>query len=775
MKTITSLIRDITSWVPVAPNLREQNASVFFSSEYNMPRPFKPLPNVSEAKIVVNQMDPLLARGGIARKLSPDMEFKELSSKIKATNRYISIIQNKLERMLRKNQVVHFWVYALLLMKRSNALRLVALRKLQPNWHREMKLGLVKGIITRLNRDINDMATQLFISRDYVPKVKPDGSKSWRPVGVPSYPHRMYTYLLQSFIVMFVKGWISPSQHGFLPGRGVNTATAELTSLLEDPKFKYAFEFDLKGAFPSLIIPQVTKILKEIGFPPALADLLEKMSLRSVERVDLAPEDKKGVIPEPKFERQRAIVDEFQFQTPAQIKAKQVAKLQAMSNELMKQFMMNSMLPEGLKQDSIVITDFPEDHPDYNPLSQFNFKKVMEDPIPVTPKPDPIGFSEFGESLTKSDHLDMQLESLEAVAQTNKNTLEAQGFPQGLGTSPILFNIAFDYSLIKGHFKKIDPDAKVIAYADDFVVFSPNPLAKEQIESSDAMKEMGLVFNWEKSRMIKSDGLWLVDAIKFLGISYKFISPESTNILVQGTPKSGAILDYDKELTVNKFMERDESLRRFSSALNLDFSPQDLLDQWGGGLYPGAAVPLDIIQGKSTLTDEQAIALKDQFDPKGKSNQDVAKWAKRVYDSTKSSADSLTPTSGPSSLRHRKGLSTPLAGLRSRLKGLLINRLHGGSWEVKLDQPVDRSLKPKVSVEGSSWIERIQNVCVKTPSLANISHSAKLRVAARLDALQTRNLSLSIYNSTSYATLDLMTWTKDPKSMRLMKKGIRYN
>lgn len=353
--------------------------------------------------------------------------------------------------------------------------------------------------------------------------------------------------------------------------------------------------------------------------------------------------------------------------------------------------------------------------------------------------------------------------------------LEIQGFPQGLGISPILFDIAFDYALIRNHFKAIDPDAVVVAYADDFVVFSPNRMDKEDIQSSKAMTNMGLVFNWEKSRMIKSQGLWLVDSIKFLGITYHFTSPESSAILVQGTPRSGAILDYDKGLTVAKFIERDNSLRRFASALNLDESPQELLDQWGLGLYPGAAVPLDIIQGKSNLTTEQAAHLSGSFNPTGQSNKEVAHWAKKVIETTKEPKSDTAPTSAPAFARHKAGASKPLAGLRSRLKGLLINRLHGGSWEAKLDQPVDRSLSPKTSVEGTSWIERIQNLCVKTPSLSHISHSSKLRVAARLDALSSRNRSLSIYNSTSYATKDLMGWMKRPSSLKLTRKGIRYD
>lgn len=152
-----------------------------------MPRPFKALPNVSAVKISTNRLDPLLAAGGICRKLNPEMDFVQLSSKIKATNRYISIIQHRLERYLRANKHREFWVFALMLLKRSKSLRMVALRKLRPNWHRDFGLGLVKGLLRRLDSAIKNLKTELFIVRDYADKVKPDGSKTYRPIGAPAY------------------------------------------------------------------------------------------------------------------------------------------------------------------------------------------------------------------------------------------------------------------------------------------------------------------------------------------------------------------------------------------------------------------------------------------------------------------------------------------------------------------------------------------------------------------------------------------------------------
>jgi len=772
-----------------------------------MPRPFKALPNVSEAKIVTSQLDPLLARGGIARRLKPETDFKELSSKIKATNRYIVMFQNKLERMLRNNQPVHFWVYALLLMKRSRALRLVALRKLEPNWHRIMKLGLVKGILTRLNLSILSLKTDLFIVRDYVAKTKPNGDKTWRPVGAPSYPDRMYTYLLQSFIVMFVKGWLSPHQHGFLPGRGVNTAIEDLTSYLENPVYKYAYEFDLKGAFPSVYIPQVIKVLKEIGFPPALVDLLEDISLSTVERVDLAPADKQGSIPEPKFEKQKLLAPAVELVMPSyEGGMRPTYQTQDRLNELFQFIMFGTPTRYGPSPDSLPYLFSTQDEKQFRDMLYIAYNRHVESgvikgpilySIPDKPRPWPLPDNSVIErtqesvpgeqfpgwkitipgpaSFTEPKAAEQRVLHSKMLGAKGKVAIEAQGFPQGLGISPILFDVAFDYALIKNHFAKLDKDAVVVAYADDFLVFSPNPLVKEKISTSPDMEAMGLKFSWEKSRPIKADGLWLVSAFKFLGITFKFPAPDSPDIIVQGTPRSGAILDYDKGFTVDKFIERDNSLRRFAAALDLDESPQELLDQWGMGIHPGASVPLDIVQGKTSLSHDQAMALAGKPLPEG-GPKAIAPWAETVIKSVKSEPEVPSYTSGPGQAKHLLGPDKPLKGLRSRLKGLLINRLHGGSWEAKFDKPLDRSLKPKGSApEGTTWIERIQHLTVRTPSLSHITHASKLRVAARLEALSERARSLSIYNSTSHATLDLMNWQRNPRSLKTMRRGLRYS
>lgn len=593
-----------------------------------------------------------------------------------------------------------------------------------------------------------------------MPKEKPDGTKSWRPIGAPAYPDRMLLYLLQSFVVMFAAGYISDRQHAYLPGRGVVSATDELSRLLEDPQYRYVREFDLKGAFPSVNIYPAIALLKEIGFPPAFADYILNMSITTVERVDLAPPKKKGKLPEPKFDRQVKVMET--------VPAKFVA-----GDDL---WTVDSVTRTDQLPEKYVSRERIQLHMKYASESEeMEMLGLLDDDFAFvsrhagTPKVSPPELSSLpvGSVGLKAHSKVLSIAPLEGPKT------EIQGFPQGSGLSPILFDIVFERGIIR-HFKSLDPSCVVLAYADDFIVFSKKPLP-ESFKSSKVMLDLGLTFNWEKSHEVKAHGVWLREMLKFLGITYHFPDPTSSRILVQGTPKSGAILDYDKELTIEKFIVRDGCLREFSRLFNLALTPQELLDQWGQGKKPGSLVPLDVIRGDKILDTEKAqdllttvTALTGGMTLEEFCNQDKMEEV---------GTEDTDVSSGPKGARHRKGvksLSRPLAGLQSRVKGLLVNRLHGGSWEAEV-KPADRSLKPDRKTNGGSWIERIRHVAVKTPTLRGISEAAMHRVAARLEAFSARNRSISIYNSTSYATVDMMKILRNPRSIRLVKGGLRYS
>jgi len=78
-----------------------------------------------------------------------------------------------------------------------------------------------------------------------------------------------------------------------------------------------------------------------------------------------------------------------------------------------------------------------------------------------------------------------------------------RGFPQGGGTSPVLSSFAFEHVLYREHFAKIlkDIQFKIIAYADDFILFLDRFIDETVLmKSSELLETSGIEFSKEKSK-----------------------------------------------------------------------------------------------------------------------------------------------------------------------------------------------------------------------------------------------------------------------------------
>jgi hypothetical protein len=66
--------------------------------------------------------------------------------------------------------------------------------------------------------------------------------------------------MINNFMHMFVKDYLLPSQHGFIPGRGTLSAWKEImTKVIDKP---YIYECDLKQFFPSVNVSKLGKLLE---------------------------------------------------------------------------------------------------------------------------------------------------------------------------------------------------------------------------------------------------------------------------------------------------------------------------------------------------------------------------------------------------------------------------------------------------------------------------------------------------------------------------------
>lgn len=506
--------------------------------DIDIPRPFHPLPNVSQMKVISNVLDPLLARSGYIKKLDPLLESQPLNRRLKASNRYLRIMQNRLANLLVQGRLHDFWILAVYLLAESKVLRLCALRSVLPNWQRDVPWIVVVKLLTALDQKIMSFDTGLTIKRKYVSKVKADGTKTWRPIGAPIFVDRMFLYLLQGFMVMCTAHYIGPRQFAYIPGRGVSKCWAEIRKYL---KWDSVYEFDLKGAFPSVSVRYCYDTMLKLSFPKEIALFIAEQSIGNVDiraKVERLPEkkidiqepftldwndgeDQLGVEPkgmkiliqqessdfvqhfEPDEPRQSQLIHML---SPGDYTSEELAEIEALTNKFKEnhpEFLVKVVEPEylSLGDAEMSFVDSAWNTPT-NPVD----KLIVED----KPLWDP----------TQPVPLHRPMEHSVRVETLNDHAAHLRGFPQGSGLSPILFNLVFASAVERGHFAARFAGAILIAYADDFLLFSKKYLGgpiSYLCSRTETMAKAGLEFSIEKSRILKRKGEWLVPGFKFLG------------------------------------------------------------------------------------------------------------------------------------------------------------------------------------------------------------------------------------------------------------------
>lgn len=241
--------------------------------------PFPRLPNVKTFTVTVGRMDPLFAGCGIEKMFAPEIKAKRLSSRIRAGNRYLDVMVWKLGHLVAKHETKQFFILCIMLCQRSKVLRAVALRKLDKNWWKNFTLLKQKIILAQLDNFLTQAFTRFRIRRQYDAKTKPDGTKTWRPIGAPAYSARMLMFIWYGFFSIYFSGYISGFQHGYRKNKGVVTAWQDLSSKFFSNSFNYWYEFDLKQFFPSINRSKIVHILENLGVPKTLRNYFFDLSL----------------------------------------------------------------------------------------------------------------------------------------------------------------------------------------------------------------------------------------------------------------------------------------------------------------------------------------------------------------------------------------------------------------------------------------------------------------------------------------------------------------
>lgn len=447
--------------------------------------PIRLLPAVKNFRIELGSLDKLFLAFGHKRRIPEKMTFEAYRANL-SINRYLWYQAKRLHE--KRSQPKVFWTIAKQLLK-SRAYAIAGLNHILHGWHRKHPYWKVVKVLIQLRALQQRGATEAQLKRCYIPK-----AKGVRPLGVPSPAWRIYSHMWQNIITMFFLPVMSPSQHGFLPGRGLMTAWAEVLKVVE--KSRYVYEYDLKKFFDSVTIDYVHKVMRLYEIPKPICAEIRKIN-RTITQLQVDDQ-----IEEP--DRQVTFTADLQL-----------------NPNWDKTLSVEQQFPGGRK-----------DMPKFLELVLKNIGAIPRSAgTTMTPN----------ELLRKQQTKALETDGLWASPVTKAGTgWREHGMPQGMPTSPILSIVALNEC-----FTKVKKNQ--VAYADDFILYGNTP-GQCRIGSGEAepigpirwkyfpssgcwdwkplnppilkgLKEANVQINWDKSGWVKYDGYWL-KPLKFLGMEF---------------------------------------------------------------------------------------------------------------------------------------------------------------------------------------------------------------------------------------------------------------
>ncbi|KEP45237.1 reverse transcriptase [Rhizoctonia solani 123E] len=489
-------------------------------------------------------------------------------------------------------------------MRKSNVLRLVALRKLDSSWWKNNTIPALRGMLTRLDGFFIKLKSRFTIVRQYEDKTKPTGEKTWRPVGAPIKSARMMLYIWYCFFSIYLHGYIGSYQHAYRKGKGLITAWSALSEML--PKYSYIYEFDLRAYFDSLNVSLILSKLQDTGLLEPLYSYIFDLQL-NYPRLESLETDK---LPE-KSALFKAELDAVGL---LRMNPKYPMEVPGWLFNESGEYIGEVLKPLFAELKSMGVTKFLAKYNEWIPTTlhefQTDFMAVMYEFFQI--------YQIMNE--TKPEVQQHHQRTNETRFNAN-NTLVTKGFPQGGGLSPIFANFSFEYVL----FRRVLPqlfyqcgvkDWKIIAYADDFIVFfnglksDTTNIIKNKFETlitqgDPFAKAAGIEFNLEKSGWIKTKGEYVVEKFKFLG---KTFWPKLN--LLEGTPRGRPATPYTHYELVSRFKSRSMVLKAFLKDCNLKPTlSRELIKLWGQRELPFSLIPVEVMEGTRGFSPEERRIL----------------------------------------------------------------------------------------------------------------------------------------------------------------------
>jgi len=162
---------------------------------------------------------------------------------------------------------------------------ILCLHQIDKNLYRTKTLRDLQSLIKRVDKLRKHLAKDLEFRRVYIPKAS-SGSfaesdrHTFRPLGVPSLPWRVYLNMLEHPLVLSAP--LDDRQHGFTPNRGTLTAWSEMFKKVIPSENIY--EIDLKQCFPSINLHTVNKLLRDrYHYPSWIRNIYRRLNTTTPE------------------------------------------------------------------------------------------------------------------------------------------------------------------------------------------------------------------------------------------------------------------------------------------------------------------------------------------------------------------------------------------------------------------------------------------------------------------------------------------------------------
>lgn len=587
-------------------------------------------------------------------------------------------------------------------------------------------MNQVNQMLKAFDRLVSQFNPKYYLRRFYNSEAAPTGTK-FRPLASPAKSARMFMYLLNCFLSIYVSGFLSKHQHAFQKGKGTGTAWRDVAKQLRaDPD--YIYEFDLKQCFPSFNTQYVCWVLRErLGVPNEISGFLFDQGLQYpvLESLDEDTLDETNALHKAEMDAlgllrgtrnpDRVTLPKFIFDEKGKYKGKVLAPIFDFIKENGEDLLV-MLICEDFQIDEATLRRSWYKYLYMYYLTQAALFEQFQPRRTETPGP---GDTATGKSPFKLDLAPLSPTPGAVLPGFAVHVLDHfKGFAQGSALSVTLSVVGIEYGLHRGHFMMIakDKGVKIIVvfYADDFIVFVWGAITEaELIQRNIVLEAMGINFNLAKSKWIKQGEEWSADKFKFLGVTFY---PKDDIII--GTPRNGTDTLYTFEEPVAAFAQRDLELRKISKVLKWEASPQEILDGWAEGTYPFALVPTSLMEEAQPLNAKQwawlkkanAKSLEDpsyEVPSKGKPMQvpDIASWI-------------LPPIWSPDSAAK----AAPSGPFRFAENAVIYTDPNGIEWQSNISQAVHTTCRY------SPW-QRVSHLTV-----TSLGRAEDARLEAQLDA-----------------------------------------